>query len=96
MTSSAHWDWWQARNGQPRPWAGLCTATPDRDPLVGELRDGVSVATGFQGQGFMRSPAIGQRLAREIRGGEGLPAFDPLRFDGEETFEIREGMAVED
>ena len=78
-----------------RAWAGLCTATPDRDPLVGELQDGVSVATGFQGQGFMRSPAIGQLLAGEIRGGEGLPAFDPLRFDGEETFEIREGMAVE-
>jgi len=64
--------------------------------VVGELQDGVYVATGFQGQGFMRSPAIGKRLAGEIRGGDGIPAFDPLRFDGEESFEIREGMAVED
>lgn len=78
-----------------RAWAGLCTATPDRDPLVGELRDSVYIATGFQGQGFMRSPAIGQRLAGEALGGEGVPAFDPSRFDGDESFEVREGMAVE-
>ena len=80
---------------EQRAWAGLCTATPDRDPLVGELGDDVYVATGFQGQGFMRSPAIGQRLAGEILGADGLPAFDPNRFDGDESFEVREGMAVE-
>ncbi|MFC7072711.1 NAD(P)/FAD-dependent oxidoreductase [Halovenus rubra] len=78
-----------------RAWAGLCTATPDRDPLVGEVRDGVYVATGFQGQGFMRSPAIGRRLADEVLGGDGIEAFDPSRFDGDESFEVREGMAVE-
>ena len=78
-----------------RAWAGLCTATPDRDPLVGELEDGVYVATGFQGHGFMRAPAIGQRLAEQVVGGEGIEAFDPTRFDGDETFEIVDGMAVE-
>lgn len=78
-----------------RAWAGLCTATPDRDPLVGELREGVYVATGLQGQGFMRSPALGRRLADEVLGGDGIDAFDPVRFDGDEAFEIREGMAVE-
>ncbi len=78
-----------------RAWAGLCTATPDRDPLVGEIRDRVYVATGFQGQGFMRSPAIGRRLADDVLGGDGIPAFNPNRFDGDETFEIREGMAIE-
>lgn len=30
-------------------WAGLCTATPDGDPLLGEIRAGVFVATGFHG-----------------------------------------------
>lgn len=79
-----------------RSWAGLCTATPDRDPLVGELRDGVYVATGFQGHGFMRAPAIGQRLAEEVLGGEGIDAFDPTRFDGDESFEIVEGMRIEE
>jgi len=78
-----------------RAWAGLCTATPDRDPLVGQLRKGVYVATGFQGQGFMRAPAVGRRLADEILGGEGIAAFDPTRFDGDEAFTVREGMAVE-
>lgn len=76
-------------------WAGLCTATPDRDPLVGELRDGIYVATGFQGQGFMRSPAIGRRIADQLRGGDGIDAFDPTRFDGDETFAIHEGMSIE-
>ncbi|WP_267162090.1 NAD(P)/FAD-dependent oxidoreductase [Halovenus salina] len=78
-----------------RAWAGLCTATPDRDPLVGAVRERVYVGTGFQGQGFMRSPAIGRRLADDVLGGDGIPAFDPTRFDGDESFEVREGMAVE-
>jgi sarcosine oxidase subunit beta len=79
-----------------RAWAGLCTATPDREPLVGQLRDGLYVATGFQGQGFMRSPAIGRRVAGQLLGGAGIDAFDPARFTGEESFAISEGMSVAD
>jgi len=42
-----------------RSWAGLCTmATPDRDPLLGEVADDLYVATGWHGHGFMRSPAM--------------------------------------
>ncbi|SIS06986.1 NAD(P)/FAD-dependent oxidoreductase [Natronorubrum thiooxidans] len=78
-----------------RAWAGLCTATPDRDPLVGELRPGLYVATGFHGHGFMRSPAIGARLAETVLGGDGIDAFDPTRFDGDESFEIIDGMTIE-
>ncbi|APW96313.1 sarcosine oxidase [Halobiforma lacisalsi AJ5] len=78
-----------------RAWAGLCTATPDRDPLIGELRDGIYVATGFQGHGFMRAPAIGERIATEIVGGEGIDAFDPTRFDGDEEFAVEEGMRID-
>ncbi|QFU83268.1 NAD(P)/FAD-dependent oxidoreductase [Natronorubrum aibiense] len=77
-----------------RAWAGLCTATPDRDPLVGELRSGLYVATGFQGHGVMRAPAIGERLAADVLGGEGIDAFDPTRFDGDEAFEIVDGMSI--
>jgi len=85
-------------NFKPRlreAWAGLCTATPDGDPLCGELRDGLFVATGFQGHGFMRAPALGERLAEQVLGGEGIDGFDPTRFDGGESFEIVEGMAVD-
>jgi len=77
-------------------WAGLCCATPDRDPLLGEIRDGLFVACGFQGHGFMRSPALAEAVAEEVLGGEGIPAFDPTRFTGDEEFEIVEGMAVEE
>jgi glycine/D-amino acid oxidase-like deaminating enzyme len=77
-------------------WAGLCTATPDRDPLVGELDDGVYVGTGFQGHGFMRAPAIAESLAKQVRGEEaGIAPFDPARFTGDEEFDVVEGMLVE-
>jgi len=77
-------------------WAGLCTATPDRDPLVGEIASGLFVATGFHGHGFMRAPAIGELVARQLCGAEGVAAFDPTRFDGREEFEIVEGMLLDE
>lgn len=77
-----------------RAWAGLCTATPDQDPIVGKLDEGLYVATGFHGQGFMRAPAIGRRLAEQILGADGINAFDPRRFEGDESFAIREGMSL--
>jgi sarcosine oxidase subunit beta len=78
-------------------WAGLCTATPDRDPLVGRLAEGLHVGTGFQGHGFMRAPAIGEALAEQVLGlDDGIEAFDPTRFDGDEAFDVVEGMIVED
>ena len=76
-------------------WAGLCVATPDRDPLLGELREGLFVAAGWQGHGFMRAPALGEAVAEAIRGENPVPAFDPTRFDGDEEFEVVEGMTVE-
>ncbi len=91
-----------------RSWAGLCTATPDGDPLVGPVGDAptsVFVAAGWQGHGFMRAPAIGEHVAEgvvaslseERRSPSASPwidAFDPERFDGDESFEIQEGMTV--
>ena len=87
-----------------RSWAGLCTATPDGDPLLGELAPGLFVATGWQGHGFMRAPAHGERIAaqiaeslgRSVEGVEaGVASFDPTRFAGDEEFQIVEGMTVE-
>jgi glycine/D-amino acid oxidase-like deaminating enzyme len=84
-------------------WAGLCTATPDGDPLVGECSPGLYVAAGWQGHGLMRAPAIGERLARTVLGageggaaGEGVPdTFSPSRFEGDEEFAVVQGMTVE-
>ena len=94
-----------------RAWAGLCTATPDGDPLVGPIdaTDATSstlfVAAGWQGHGFMRAPAIGEAVAEGVLASvEGtafdapdspwIGAFDPTRFDGDEEFEIAEGMSL--
>jgi len=97
-----------------RAWAGLCTATPDGDPLVGPVGgDGggasggrLFVAAGWQGHGFMRAPAMGEHVAEgvlaSLDGAEAgtdespwIEAFDPDRFEGDESFEITEGMSVE-
>lgn len=69
-----------------------------RAPLAGPLpdHDGVFVANGWQGHGFMRAPAVGERLAAEVLCGDGITAFDPGRFDGTEQFGIVEGTTVED
>ncbi|MDZ5811954.1 FAD-dependent oxidoreductase [Halorubrum sp. AD140] len=62
-----------------RAWAGLCTATPDGDPLVGPVgpvgderrgrvdgADRLFVAAGWQGHGFMRAPATGELVAEGV------------------------------
>jgi glycine/D-amino acid oxidase-like deaminating enzyme len=77
-------------------WAGLCTATPDGDPLVGPVAPGVYVAVGWHGHGFMRAPAIAEAVADQVLGSGGIPQFDPGRFDGDEEFEIVEGMTVDE
>jgi glycine/D-amino acid oxidase-like deaminating enzyme len=87
--------------GIAESWAGLCTATPDRDPLLGEVSPGLFAAVGWHGHGFMRAPALGERVAGAMTGERGpenddvLRAFDPTRFDGDEEFDVVEGMTVD-
>lgn len=79
-----------------RSWAGLCTATPDGDPLLGPVTHGVTVATGWQGHGLMRAPATGRILARAtVDETAPIPAFDPRRFAGTEHVDIVPGMRIE-
>lgn len=78
-----------------RAWAGLCVATPDHDPLLGQVHDGVYVAAGWQGHGAMRGPATGEVVADEILGGDGIQRWRPSRFSGDEDFEIRQGMSLQ-
>jgi sarcosine oxidase subunit beta len=49
-----------------RAWAGLYDMTPDAHPLIGWAGDGVYVASGFSGHGFMQSPAVGSAVAHEL------------------------------
>ncbi|MGH7920111.1 MAG: NAD(P)/FAD-dependent oxidoreductase [Candidatus Dormibacteraceae bacterium] len=57
-------------------WAGLREMTPDDLGVVGPIDgvDGLWVAAGFSGHGFMHAPAIGGILASQITGGR--PALD--------------------
>lgn len=46
-------------------WAGVCTATPDRHPIVGDVLGAphLTVMTGFNGFGVMRAGGVARRLA---------------------------------
>ncbi|MEF8801437.1 MAG: FAD-dependent oxidoreductase [Halolamina sp.] len=76
-------------------WGGIATATPDGEPLLGEVLPGLYVGTGWHGHGFVRAPATGEALADTVLGERAPPAaYDPERFDGMPEFEISEGMSL--
>jgi sarcosine oxidase subunit beta len=63
--------------------SGVYDVTPDRQPIVGEVDDGLWVAAGFSGHGFMLAPAIGMRLAAAVAHeprDDLLDPFAPERF----------------
>jgi sarcosine oxidase subunit beta len=64
-----------------RAWAGLYDMTPDAHPIIGPLRDGVYVAAGFSGHGFMQSPAVGRAVAEELLGLEPSVDLTPYRAE---------------
>jgi len=75
-----------------RAWAGLYDMTPDAHPLIGPVADGVYVACGFSGHGFMQSPAVGRAVAEEILlGGASidLEPYRPERFEAGAVFPER-------
>jgi len=64
-----------------RAWAGLYDMTPDAHPLIGWAGDGVYVACGFSGHGFMQSPAVGSAVAHELLGQEPPVDLAPYRLE---------------
>jgi len=64
---------------------GAYDVTPDRQPLLGPLpgHEGLHVATGFSGHGFMIAPAVGRIIAAGVLGEPDpvLEVLDPGRFD---------------
>ena len=72
-------------------WAGVCTSTPDRRPLIGPVpgTPGLFVIAGFNGFGVMRAGGAARRLADLLVDGEasesarqGLAPVWPGRFEG--------------
>ena len=74
-----------------RQWAGLYDMSPDRQPILGPVGgvNGLHVAAGFSGHGFMISPVVGRIVAEKLLG---LPTvlpvdmFDAGRFQRGELF----------
>ncbi len=72
-------------------WAGVCTATPDRRPMIGPVTgaEGLYALTGFNGFGVMRAGGAARRLADLLTEGdeahrprEALQPVWPGRFGG--------------
>jgi sarcosine oxidase, subunit beta len=65
---------------------GVYDLTPDRQAIVGPVpgQDGLYVAAGFSGHGFMMAPEIGRGLAATVLGefpGEAFAQLRPDRFE---------------
>lgn len=69
-----------------RGWAGFYEVTPDDNPLLGWTGgpEGLAVAAGFSGHGFMQGPAIGRCMAELLLDGApsgiDITPFRPSRF----------------
>jgi sarcosine oxidase subunit beta len=62
---------------------GFYDVTPDRQAILGRVRDRVWVAAGFSGHGFMLAPAVGRIVSDAVLEGredEALRVLDAGRF----------------
>jgi sarcosine oxidase, subunit beta len=62
---------------------GIYDVTPDRQAIIGTVDEGIWVAAGFSGHGFMLAPAVGRIVADAIAGTGEDPALrllDAARF----------------
>ena len=81
-------------------WSGLMTFSPDWQPILGPLPEisGLYCATGFSGQGFKISPAVGDLMAGLIAGeaeaAQLLAPFRPTRFSEGQPLVINEFGAL--
>jgi sarcosine oxidase subunit beta len=74
---------------------GFYDVTPDHQPILGmvDTLEGLWLAAGFSGHGFMMAPAIGRRRADAIVGASRdrcLDDFSVARFEADElTHELQ-------
>lgn len=67
-----------------RHWAGLYTMTPDGNPIVDSTPlEGLYVACGMSGHGFMFGPAVGKNLADFMASGSWKRNFDEFSINRE-------------
>lgn len=63
-----------------RTWAGLRPSTPDRRPLLGQAREGLLLACGHNGFGYLLAPVTAERIAALLSGALPDPMFSLERF----------------
>lgn len=77
-------------------WASLYDVSPDWQPVIGEIADGVFVDAGTSGHGFKLAPALGRHVADLVTGADvdpGLAQFHPRRFLEASTLDAGYGDA---
>ena len=69
---------------------GVYDVTPDHDPILGRVADGVWLAAGFSGHGFMLAPAVGRLIAESVLGRDDplLASYSLSRFAGASRREV--------
>jgi sarcosine oxidase subunit beta len=82
--------------GLPLLVRGVYDVTPDRQAIVGPVpgHEGLYVAAGFSGHGFMMAPEIGRGLAAMVVGEQPGETFHHLRPDRFETGNLAHESAV--
>jgi len=65
-----------------RQWAGLYNMSPDSHPIYDQIpgAEGLYVAAGYSGHGFMMAPATGQSMAELVLGQSPTLPWDKLGF----------------
>ena len=64
-------------------WASLYDVSPDWQPAIGEIAEGVFLDAGTSGHGFKLAPALGRHVAELVLGettDKGIEQFHPSRF----------------
>jgi len=77
-------------------WASLYDVSPDWQPVIGEVAEGLFVDAGTSGHGFKLAPALGAVVADLVMGqevDEGISQFHPRRFEAGELLEAGYGTA---
>ena len=77
-------------------WASLYDVSPDWQPVIGEVAEGVFVDAGTSGHGFKLAPALGAVVADMVIGSATDPRltqFHPRRFDAGHPLEAGYGTA---
>ncbi len=77
-------------------WASLYDVSPDWQPVIGEVAEGLFVDAGTSGHGFKLAPALGAVVADLVMGQEvdqGISQFHPRRFEAGDLLEAGYGTA---